>query len=237
MGKEDIIIPQHIAIIMDGNRRWAKKRLLPTNKGHREGANTLEVIGKYCNELGVKYLTVYAFSTENWRRSEEEVNYLMDLLADAINEFGKRYDGSDVKIKHLGDINRLPQKLQEGIRNIEEQTKNNSKLTINIAINYGGRPEIVNATKLIAEDYKNGKIASVDDINEELISNYIYTKGEPDPDLIIRTGGEIRMSNFLMWQGVYSEMYFTDCLWPDFKEKELDKAIEEYSHRKRNFGK
>ncbi len=224
-------------MIMDGNRRWAKKRLLPTNIGHKEGANTLEVIAKYCNKLGIEYLTVYAFSTENWRRSDEEVNYLMDLLADSIVDFGKRYEGNDVRLRHIGDINRLPQKLQDGIRDIEEQTKNNSKLTVSIAINYGGRPEIIHATKLIAEDYKNGKITSLDDINEEMISNYIYTKGMPDPDLIIRTGGEIRMSNFLTWQGVYSEMYFTDCLWPDFKEKELDMAIEEYSHRKRNFGK
>lgn len=236
--KKDMIIPEHIAIIMDGNRRWAKKRLLPTNLGHKEGAQRLEDIAKYCSKLGVKYLTVYAFSTENWRRSEEEVNYLMDLLADSIVDFDKRFKGQDGRIKLIGDINGLPQKLQDGIRHIEETTRESTEgTTVNVAINYGGRLEIVYATKQIAEDYKNGKIASLDDINEDLISNYIYTKGEPDPELIIRTGGDIRMSNFLTWQGVYSEMYFTDVLWPDFDEKELDKAIEDYNKRKRNFGK
>ena len=234
---KDLVIPEHIAIIMDGNRRWAKKRNLPTNKGHRAGAKALEVVGKHCNKLGVKYLTLYAFSTENWRRSKEEVDYLMDLLAEAITEFGKKYDGTDVRFIHLGDLSRLPKKLQDGIKKVEEMTKNNSKLIVNIALNYGGRPEILKATKQIAEDYKNGKIDSLDDINEELFSNYIYTAGMPDPDLIIRTGGEIRMSNFLTWQGVYSEMYFTDCLWPDFNDVELDKAIEEYNNRKRNYGK
>ena len=236
--KKDMIIPEHIAIIMDGNRRWAKKRLLPTNLGHKEGAQRLEDIAKYCSKLGVKYLTVYAFSTENWRRSEEEVNYLMDLLADSIVDFDKRFKGQDGRNKLIGDINGLPQKLQDGIRHIEETTRESTEgTTVNVAINYGGRLEIVYATKQIAEDYKNGKIASLDDINEDLISNYIYTKGEPDPELIIRTGGDIRMSNFLTWQGVYSEMYFTDVLWPDFDEKELDKAIEDYNKRKRNFGK
>lgn len=235
---KELIIPNHIAIIMDGNRRWAKKRHLPTNLGHKEGAQRLEDIAEYCSKLGVKYLTVYAFSTENWRRSEEEVNYLMDLLADSITDFDKRFKGQHGRIKLIGDINGLPQRLQDGIRHIEETTKDSKDgTTVNVAINYGGRPEIVNATKQIAEDYKNGKIASLNDINEELVSNYMYTKGDPDPDLIIRTGGDIRMSNFLTWQGVYSEFLFTDCLWPDFKEKELDKAIEEFNKRKRNFGK
>ncbi len=238
MGNERII-PNHIAIIMDGNRRWARKRLLPTNMGHKEGAQRLEDIAKYCGDLGVKYLTVYAFSTENWRRSEEEVNYLMDLLADSIIDFDKRFDESkhNVRIKLVGDINRLPQRLQDGIRHIEEKTKDQKGLTVNVAINYGGRPEILHATKLIAEDYKNGKIQDLNDIDEELFSNYVYTKGDPDPDLIIRTAGEVRMSGFLTWQGVYSEMYFTDCLWPDFHENELDKAIDEFNNRKRNFGK
>jgi len=235
---KELIIPNHIAIIMDGNRRWAKKRHLPTNLGHKEGAQRLEDIAEYCSKLGVKYLTVYAFSTENWRRSEEEVNYLMDLLADSITDFDKRFKGQHGRIKLIGDINGLPQRLQDGIRHIEETTKDSKDgTTVNVAINYGGRPEIVNATKQIAEDYKNGKIASLNDINEELVSNYMYTKGDPDPDLIIRTGGDIRMSNFLTWQGVYSEFLFTDCLWPDFKEQELDKAIEEFNKRKRNFGK
>ena len=234
---ENRIIPNHIAIIMDGNRRWARKRLLPTNMGHKEGANTLEKIAKYCNKIGVKYLTVFAFSTENWRRSEEEVGYLMDLLANTISDFDKRFDDSDVRIKLVGDINRLPEKLQNGIRHVEEKTKDKRGLTVNVAINYGGRPEIINATKQIAEDYKNGKIKSLDEIDEDTFSKYVYTNGDPDPDLIIRTADEIRMSGFLTWQGVYSEMYFTNVLWPDFDEKELEKAIDEFNNRKRNFGK
>lgn len=235
--EKEMIIPNHIAIIMDGNRRWAKKRLLPTNFGHKEGAQRLEDIAKYCKKIGVRYLTVYAFSTENWKRSEEEVGYLMNLLADSIMDFDKRFEGDDIRIKLIGDINGLPQRLQDGIRHIEEKTKNKSGLTVNVAINYGGRAEIISATKKIAEDYKNGVINSLEDINEEMISNYIYTKGDPDPDLIIRTAGEVRMSGFLTWQGVYSEMYFTDTLWPDFKDDELDKAIQEFNNRKRNFGK
>ena len=233
----DRIIPNHIAIIMDGNRRWAKKRLLPTNLGHKEGAQRLEDIAKYCKKIGVKYLTVYAFSTENWKRSEEEVGYLMNLLADSILDFDKRFENDDVRIKLIGDINGLPKKLQDGIKHVEEKTKDKRGLTVNVAINYGGRAELVNATKLIAEDYKNGKIDNLEKIDEELISNYIYTKGDPDPDLIIRTAGEVRLSGFLTWQSVYSEMLFTSTLWPDFNEKELDKAIDEFNNRKRNFGK
>ena len=231
------IIPEHIAIIMDGNRRWAKKRLLPTNLGHKEGAQRLEDIAKYCKKIGVKYLTVYAFSTENWKRSEEEVGYLMNLLADSIKDFDKRFEDDDIAIRLVGDINGLPQKLQDGIRHIEERTKDKSGLTVNVAINYGGRAEIINAAKQIAEDYKSGKIENLENIDEAMLSSYMYTKHSPDPDLIIRTAGEIRMSGFLTWQGVYSEMYFTDVLWPDFKEAELDKAIEEFNNRKRNFGK
>ena len=234
---ENKIIPEHIAIIMDGNRRWARKRLLPTNLGHKEGAQRLEDIAKYCSKIGVKYLTVFAFSTENWKRSEEEVGYLMDLLADTIEDFDKRFDNNDVAIRLVGDINGLPEKLQAGIRHIEEKTKDKSGLTVNVALNYGGRAEIINAAKLIAQDYKNGIIENLDNIDEQLLSTYMYTKNCPDPDLIIRTAGEIRMSGFLTWQGVYSEMYFTNTLWPDFNESELDKAIEEFNNRKRNFGK
>ncbi len=234
---ENKIIPEHIAIIMDGNRRWARKRLLPTNLGHKEGAQRLEDIAKYCKKIGVKYLTVYAFSTENWKRSEEEVGYLMNLLADSIKDFDKRFEDDDIAIRLVGDINGLPPKLQDGIKHIEERTKDKSGLTVNVAINYGGRAEIINAAKQLAEDYKSGKIKNLDNIDEAMLSNYMYTKHCPDPDLIIRTAGEIRMSGFLTWQGVYSEMYFTDVLWPDFKEAELDKAIEEFNNRKRNFGK
>ena len=226
----DRIIPTHIAMIMDGNRRWARKRMLPTNMGHSQGAKTLEKIAIACQERGIKYLTVFAFSTENWRRSEEEVNYLMKLLAENISDFDKRFKNDDVRIRLVGDINGLPKDLQEGILKIEERTRNKSGLTVNVAINYGGRAEIVHAIKRMKE-------AGVADITEEAVNKYMYTYDAPDPDLIIRTAGEQRLSGFLIWQSAYSEFYFTDVLWPDFDEKELDKAIDEFNNRKRNFGK
>lgn len=226
----DRVIPTHIAIIMDGNRRWARKRALPTNLGHSQGAKTLEKIATACQELGVKFLTVFAFSTENWKRSEEEVNYLMKLLAENISSFDKRFKNDDVRIRLVGDINGLPDELQTGIREIEERTKLKSGLTVNVAINYGGRAEIVNAVRRINED-------NIENITEETLNKYMYTYDAPDPDLIIRTAGEQRLSGFLIWQSAYSEFYFTDVLWPDFDEKELDKAISEFNSRKRNFGK
>ena len=234
--KSNIIVPSHIAMIMDGNRRWAKKRGLPPQLGHSEGADAMQKIAEYCSNIGVKYMTVFAFSTENWKRSKEEVDYLMDLLEKCIKDFDKKFKNRDVRIKLLGDITRLPESLQEGIRDIEERTKDKTGLTVNLAINYGGRAEIVSATKAIALDIANGKL-KLDDINDELVSTYMYTSGMPDPDLVIRTGGELRLSGFLTWQSVYSEFYYTNCLWPDFDEEELDKAIEEYNNRKRNFGK
>ena len=226
----DRIIPTHVAMIMDGNRRWAKKRMLPTNLGHSQGAKTLEKIAIACQERGIKYLTVFAFSTENWRRSEEEVNYLMKLLAENISDFDKRFENDDVRIRLVGDINGLPKDLQEGILKIEERTKEKRGLTVNVAINYGGRAEIVHAIQKMKED-------GIDDITEEAVNKYMYTYDAPDPDLIIRTAGEQRLSGFLIWQSAYSEFYFTDVLWPDFDEKELDKAIDEFNNRKRNFGK
>ena len=226
----DRIIPTHIAMIMDGNRRWARKRLMPTNIGHSQGAKALEKIAIACQERGVKYLTVYAFSTENWKRSEEEVNYLMKLLAENISDFDKRFENDDVRIRLVGDINGLPKDLQEGILKIEERTKNKTGLTVNVAINYGGRAEIVHAIQRMKDD-------GVEDITEEAVNKYMYTYDSPDPDLIIRTAGEQRLSGFLIWQSAYSEFYFTDVLWPDFDEKELDKAINEFNNRKRNFGK
>ena len=227
-------IPNHIAIIMDGNRRWAKKRGLPAQLGHSQGAKTLEKIAVACEQKGIKYLTVYAFSTENWKRSKEEVDYLMELLATNIRDFDKRFKNRNVRIKLIGDINGLPKKLQDGIIEIEERTKNKNGLTVNIAINYGGRAEIVNSIKNIVKDYNENKI---ENISEELVNKYMYTYNFPDPDLVIRTAGEMRTSGFLTWQSVYSEFYYTDVLWPDFNEKELDKAIEEFIKRKRNFGK
>lgn len=224
------VIPAHIAIIMDGNRRWARKRGLPTNIGHSQGAKALEKIAIACQELGVKFLTVFAFSTENWNRSTDEVNYLMKLLAENISSFDKRFKNDDVRIRLVGDINGLPEELQTGIREIEERTKFKSGLTVNVAINYGGRAEIVNAIRRMNEE-------NIKDVDEETLNKYMYTYDAPDPDLIIRTAGEQRLSGFLIWQSAYSEFYFSDVLWPDFDEKELDKAIDEFNNRKRNFGK
>ena len=228
-------IPTHVAIIMDGNRRWAKKRGLPTQLGHSEGANTLEKIADDCEDLGIKYLTVFAFSTENWKRSKEEVDYLMKLLAKHIKDFDKRIKNRNIRFRLVGDINGLNEDLQNGIRGIEERTKNNTGLTVNIAINYGGRAEITYVTKMIAQQVKDGSL-KIEDINENVISKFLQTKESPDPDLIIRTGGEKRLSGFLLWQSAYSELYFSDVLWPDFDKNELEKAIQEYNNRKRNFG-
>lgn len=233
----EITVPTHIAIIMDGNRRWARKRNLPTQLGHSQGAKALEDIAVACQERGIKYLTVFAFSTENWKRSKEEVEYLMDLLAKKISDFDRKFDNRNVRIKLVGDRNGLPAHLLEGIDAIAERTQNNDGLTVNVAINYGGRAEIINATKSIVEDIKKGILSENTEINEALLTRYMYTKDDPDPDLLIRTAGEVRTSGFLTWQSVYSELYFTDVTWPDFDEKELDKAIEEYNNRKRNFGK
>ncbi len=228
-------IPTHVAIIMDGNRRWAKKRGLPSQLGHTEGANTLERIADDCEDLGIKYLTVYAFSTENWRRSKEEVDYLMNLLAEHIKNFDKRIKNKNVRLRLVGDINGLKKELQDGIRSIEERTKDKTGLTVNIAINYGGRAEITYVTKMISQEVKNGNL-KLEDINEDEIKKYLQTKESPDPELIIRTGGEKRLSGFLLWQSAYSELYFSDVLWPDFHKDDLEKAIQEYNNRKRNFG-
>ncbi len=229
-------VPNHIAIILDGNRRWAKMRGLPTLQGHTEGADNLERIARYCSKIGVKYLTVYAFSTENWKRTEEEVGYLMNLMADYINSFEVRFKDSNAIIRLVGDIDRLPKKLQDSIIKIEEKTKNNTGLTLNLCINYGGREEIANATKVIASKVSSGEL-KLTDINEGMFSTYLRTGDTPDPDLFIRAGGEKRLSGFLLWQSSYSELYFSDVLWPDFNEIELDKAISEFNNRKRNFGK
>ena len=227
--------PEHIAIIMDGNRRGARRKGLDVKEGHKKGAETLQKIAKYCNEIGIKYLTVYAFSTENWKRSKEEVSTLMLLLKGYLKEFSKTAETDNIRLKVLGDITALEKGVQESIENAIERTKDNSGLTVNIAFNYGGRDEITRAVKKIANKIKNKEI-NIEDINEELISNNLYTKGEPDPDLLIRTSGEIRTSNFLPWQLVYSEFCFVEKNWPDFNNDDLLEAIKVYQNRNRKFG-
>ena len=228
-------MPKHIAIIMDGNRRWARVQGKPASFGHKAGAKTLENIVRYANKIGLKYITVYAFSTENWKRTEEEVKALMLFLQSYLDDYSKRADSENIKVKVLGDITALSQGMQKSIINCMERTKNNTGITFNIALNYGGRDEIVRAVKKIAQkvEYKELK---VEDINEDMISQNLYTAGEPDPDLVIRTSGEIRLSNFLPWQVVYSEFLFVDKNWPDFSEADLDEAIIEYQKRTRKFG-
>ena len=228
-------MPKHIAIIMDGNRRWAKKQGKNASYGHKEGAKTLEKIVRYANKIGLKYITVYAFSTENWKRAEEEVSALMMLLQNYLDDYSKRADTENIRVKILGDITALSAGMQKSILKCMERTKENTGVTFNIALNYGGRDEIVKAVKKIAEDVKEGKI-DINNINEEMISNNLYTAGMPDPDLLIRTSGELRLSNFLPWQVVYSEFLFVDKNWPDFNEEDLDNAIIEYQKRTRKFG-
>ena len=228
-------MPRHIAIIMDGNRRWARAKGKPASFGHKEGAKTLEKIVRYANKIGLEYITVYAFSTENWKRAEEEVKALMMLLQNYLDEYSKRADTENIRVKILGDITALSEGMQKSILKCMERTKDNTGVTFNIALNYGGRDEIVKAVKKVATDIKENKI-DVEDISEEMISNNLYTKGEPDPDLLIRTSGELRLSNFLPWQLVYSEFLFIDKNWPDFEESDLDEAIIEYQKRTRKFG-
>lgn len=228
-------LPKHIAIIMDGNRRWASDRELATRDGHKAGADALENISKFCNKIGIEYLTVYAFSTENWKRSKEEISALMAILRVYINNFLKETDKQNIKIKVLGDVSDLSKGLQKSINKATETTKDNTGLTLNIAFNYGGRPELVRAMKQIAEKIKSSEI-DIEDINEELISNHLYTAGQPDPDLLIRTSKELRTSNFLPWQLVYTEFYFPDKHWPAFGEEDLLEAIKVYQKRNRRFG-
>ena len=217
-------MPKHIAIIMDGNRRWAKARGKQAAFGHKEGAKTLEKIVRYANSIGLEYITVYAFSTENWKRAEDEVKALMFLFQSYLNNYSKRADSENIKVKFLGDKKALSKAMQKSMEECVERTKNNTGITFNIAINYGGRDEIVKAMKKIATEYKEGKI-ELEQINEEAISKELYTKDEPDPDLVIRTSGEMRLSNFLPWQSVYSELLFVETNWPDITEEDLDHSL------------
>ncbi len=232
---EEKILPKHIAIIMDGNRRWAKQRGLETRLGHKEGAETLKKIAKYANNIGIKYLTVYAFSTENWKRTEEEVGALMALLKMYVDDFLKDSNLENIRINILGDTSRLDKGLQKSIENAIVQTKNNTGLTLNIAFNYGGRDEITRAIRKIAKKVQDGEIG-INDIDEQMVSDNLYTAGQPEPDLLIRPGGEKRISNYLLWQLAYTEFIFLDKYWPEFSERDLDEAIEVFENRNRKFG-
>ena len=234
---EDKIMPRHIAIIMDGNRRWAKEHKLDGSFGHKKGAEVLETVAKYCNKIGIEALTVYAFSTENWKRTKEEVGAILLLLNMYLDKFLKTADLENIKLRVIGDREKnMPKEIKTKMIQMEEKTKNNTGLKFNIAFNYGGRDEIVKATQKIAQQVKDGKL-DIEDITEDTISNNLYTAGLPDPDLLIRTSGELRTSNFLPWQITYSEFMFLDKYWPDFTTDDIDKAIEEFSKRHRRVGK
>ena len=226
----------HIAFIMDGNRRWAKKHSLPVLKGHKKGAETLVEVAKAVKNLGVKYMTIYAFSTENWSRDKEEVAGLMDLLRSYLDSGFKELQENDVKIIFIGERYMLADDILHKMQKIENDTANNKSVTLCVALSYGGRQEIVEAAKRIAQKVKTGKL-DIDDINITEFADNLYTKGIPDPDLMIRTSGEYRLSNYLPWQTAYSEFYFSDTLWPDFNKEELEQIINDYAKRERRYGK
>ncbi len=232
--ENNITIPKHIGIIMDGNGRWAKKRFLPRNMGHKKGAEVFQDITRYCNELGLEAVTFYAFSTENWKRPQEEVEGIMKLFKEyLIKAFD--YEKENNKIVFLGDKSAFSGELLDLMLEIEEKTADRTGMILNIALNYGSRNEIINACKEISQLVKEGKM-SIDDINEESFSNHLYTKNQPDPDFILRPSGEKRLSNFLLWQSAYAEFVYMDVLWPDFTRKNLDEAILEFNKRNRRFG-
>ena len=233
---EDLKIPQHVAIIMDGNGRWAKKRHMPRTFGHAQGARVLEQTLEDCSDLGVKYLTVYAFSTENWARPLEEVQVIMNLFRDYLISAVDKCNRNNVRCKVIGERSRLSQDIIDSINNLENATKDNTGITFIVAINYGSRDEIVRAVNSISREVQTGNIAP-GEITAETIEQYLDTRDIPDPDLLIRTSGEERLSNFLMWQLAYTEFYFTDTAWPDFDKNELLKAFEKYSARDRRYGK
>ena len=238
MNKEKIDtnqLPKHIAIIMDGNGRWAKKRGLQRNFGHREGMERVIEIVESAKEIGIEYLTLYAFSTENWKRPDKEIFGLMKILVFFIRRELDKLINNNVKINIIGDIQRLPEVPKKEVYRAVNSTKNNNGMTLNIALNYGGRDEIIYGLKGILKDYEMGKI-ELEDINDNTFSNYLYTKGQPDPDLVIRSSRDLRISNFLLYQIAYSELWFTDTLWPDFHKEELYKAIIDYQNRNRRYG-
>ncbi len=228
-------LPSHIGIIMDGNGRWAKKRFLPRTAGHTAGAKTVRKIVEECVKLNIPYLTLYAFSKENWKRPKEEVSKLMQLLTRYLRKEINNLNENGVKIKILGDIDELPEQVQTEVKNAMVSTKDNSKLVLNLALNYGSRQEIVKAFQNIHKDIENNKL-NIEDVTKELISDYLYTENQPDPDLIIRTSGEQRISNFMLYQVAYSEFDFVDVLWPDFNREDFHKSIIKFQNRSRRYG-
>jgi undecaprenyl diphosphate synthase len=228
-------LPKHVAVIMDGNGRWAKQRGLPRIEGHRRGANALKEMLRYCKDLGVKTLTAYAFSTENWGRPTGEVNFLMSLFERLLQKELKEMEAEEVCINFIGDLTPLPPSLQQEMYRSMERTKHNQGVFFNVAINYGSRHEMINACKAIAAKVQQGEL-SADSINDQTISQHLYTAASPDPDLLIRTSGEMRLSNFLLWQLAYTEIYVTDTLWPDFDNEQFDRAIVSFQQRDRRFG-
>ena len=227
-------VPRHIAIILDGNGRWAKKRGLPRTAGHMAGAETFRRIATYCRSIGVEYLTVYAFSTENWKRPEEEVGTIMKLLWRYLDEAIRTMEKDHIRMKVFGELARLSPQLREMVDRTDEISQHYQGFQANICLNYGGRDEIIHAARRYAQDYAAGKADG--ELSEEQLGGYLYSAGIPDPDLLIRPGGEMRISNFLLWQCAYAEFYFTDVLWPDFTPEELDKAIAEFNRRDRRYG-
>lgn len=233
--QSDLNIPEHVALILDGNGRWAKKRGLPRTAGHKQGCVTVEQTVEDAARLGIKYLTVYGFSTENWKRSTEEVGALMQLFRYYLKRLLKIAKANNVRVKMIGDRTRFDRDIIQGIDTLEQETKDNSGMTFVIAVNYGGRDEITRAAKKMMEDCRDGRLEAAS-VTEQVVASYLDTAGIPDPDLLIRTSGEIRLSNYLLWQLAYSEIIVTDCLWPDFNKEELLKAIAQYNKRDRRFG-
>lgn len=230
----DVLVPAHVGVIMDGNGRWAKKRGMPRKFGHREGAKTFRTITRYAKELGIQYITFYAFSTENWKRPKDEVDAIMELFEKNLDEVRDFID-ENIRVRFIGDRSMLTPRLQEKMKSVEEDSKDFDSMTMILAINYGGRDEITHAVKEIAKDVEKGRLKA-EDITQQLIQSRLYTEEIPDVDLIIRPSGEQRLSNFLIWQSAYAEYYFTNILWPDFKPKDLEEAVLAFSERNRRFG-
>lgn len=228
--QEERVLPHHIAIIMDGNGRWAKKRHMPRSAGHVAGAATFKTVARYCNKIGLEYLTVYAFSTENWKRPKEEVDGIMNLLRDYLHDV-KNFKDENIMLRFIGDISVLDEDIKLLIADAEKESENATGLKLNIALNYGGRDEILHAVKTMISDG-----VSPDEVTEEQIAKRLYTAGQPDPDLIIRPSGEYRLSNYLIWQSAYAEFWFSNVLWPDFGPSDIEKAIDDYNSRNRRFG-